>query len=191
MSFFKKILILAAALVLVSAPAFVYAQYGIEETQKATGNLLPKNIAGKSSITEVVGSVVSIALSLIGIVFFLLVLYAGFTWMTAMGNTEKVTKAKDMLEAAAIGLILVMASYAIARFVFTSLGGSAGLTNGGLADCSSITAEESCYQANCVWSPNNGTCINKTSICSAIVAEQPCYAAGCAWSPNAGTCGSK
>ncbi len=143
---------------LVVPPAL--AKYGLEDTQKATGDYLPKGIAGKTDVTEVVGAVVNIALGLIGIIFFLLVLYAGFSWMTAMGNTEKVTKAKEMIEMAVIGLILVMASYAIARFVFDQLGGS-GSEPG--SSCGANTLETPCLDAGCQWDNQNSVCIEKTT----------------------------
>lgn len=123
-SFLKKFLVIATALAsLTFAFPALAASYGLSETQQATGGLLPTGIAGKQTIPEVVGAIVSAGLGLIGVVFFLLILYAGFSWMIAMGNTEKVSKAKEMLEAAIIGLVIVLASYAIATFVFTSLGG--------------------------------------------------------------------
>jgi hypothetical protein len=45
----------------------------------------------------------------------------GFIWMTAGGNEEKVGKAKKMLVAGIIGLIIVVAAYAIARFAVGSI----------------------------------------------------------------------
>ena len=99
-------------------------------------NLLPTTVAGESDIPSVIGKIVGVGLSLIGVVFFILALYAGFTWMTALGNTEKVTKAKDILEAAIIGLVIVFAAYAISSFVFSAIQGQqpAGApTTGGAA----------------------------------------------------------
>jgi hypothetical protein len=60
-------------------------------------------------------------LMFVGTIFFLLVLYAGLTWMTAGGGSEKVMKAKTMLETAVIGLLIVAASYAISTYVFERL----------------------------------------------------------------------
>lgn len=47
--------------------------------------------------------------------------YAGLRWMTARGNEEFATKAKDAMFAATIGLILVVASYGIATFIFSRI----------------------------------------------------------------------
>ncbi|MFA6548146.1 MAG: pilin [Candidatus Magasanikbacteria bacterium] len=102
------------------------ADYGLKATVDATGGSLPTSIKGAKTIPELAGIIVNAGLSLVGIIFFLLMLYAGINWMKAMGNTEEVTKAKDMIIQAVIGLVIVMAAYAATNFVFTSLGASGG-----------------------------------------------------------------
>lgn len=126
MSFGKALVFLLIAVVgAVCVPAFVFAdKYGIDDTVNATGNLLPKSIVGASDVPQLIGKVIAVILSLLAIVFFLLIFYAGITWMTARGNSEAVTKSKDIMEAAVIGLLIVMGSYAISRFVFENLVGS-------------------------------------------------------------------
>lgn len=94
---------------------------------------LPYQVAGESNVPAIIGKVVSYALSLIGVLFFALILFAGFLWMSAMGNTEKSEKAKQILEGAIIGIVLVLGAYAITQFVFT------GLSNGS-STAPSVTA---------------------------------------------------
>lgn len=65
--------------------------------------------------------IVNFALSLLGIIAVLIILYAGFTWMTSGGNDEKVGSAKKMLFAAVAGLIIILTSYSIMSFVLRSL----------------------------------------------------------------------
>ena len=112
------------------------ADYGLDKTRDRAG--LPRTIAGASTIPEIIGQIVSVGLSLLGIVFFILILYAGLTWMTATGNTEKIDKAKNTLETAAIGLIIVVAAYAIASFVFTKL--SSGAETAGIGSGTAVCA---------------------------------------------------
>jgi hypothetical protein len=64
-----------------------------------------------------IGQVVGAVLAFIGVIFLILMIYAGFTWMMARGNQQDVQKAKDMIEAAIIGLIIVMAAYAITAYI--------------------------------------------------------------------------
>ncbi len=106
--------------------------YGTRTALGATQGALPYSVAGSDTVPGIIGKVVAVILSFIGIIFFLLVLFAGFMWMSAMGNSERVTKAKDILEAAAIGLLIVLGAYAITRFVFQGLSQS-GATSAGPA----------------------------------------------------------
>jgi len=120
----KIVLALTISLSLFSFAAIAAAdQFGLKATADVVGtNILPQG--GASTIPQKVGTVVNALLGFIGIVFFILVLYAGFKWMTALGNTESVQKAKDIMEAAAIGMVIVLAAYAITKFVFTEVGGN-------------------------------------------------------------------
>jgi hypothetical protein len=70
----------------------------------------------RSVILEKVGGFVGLALSFVGIVFLLLIIWAGLQWMTAQGNSSQVDKAKDLMINAVIGLIIVSAAYSITIF---------------------------------------------------------------------------
>ncbi len=96
--------------------------YGLDAAQKATGDTVIKGSGDASTdVPQLVGKIINVGLGLIGIVFFLLVFYAGVLWMTASGGKEQIEKAKSIMIAAVVGLIIVMAAYAITNFVFTSL----------------------------------------------------------------------
>lgn len=99
-----------------------------EQAGFAGANEGAPTVAGQRAFPQIIGVVIKAALSFIGILFFGLMLYGGFMWMRAMGNSEHVTKAKDTLEAAIIGIVLILAAYAITSFVFDKLNTS---TTGG------------------------------------------------------------
>jgi len=82
---------------------------------------------GEGSLTGFIGGLVSAALGLLGVVFFVLIIYGGALWMTAQGDTAKVDKAKKILLSAVIGLAVVMAAYAISYYVVGAIAGSTGL----------------------------------------------------------------
>lgn len=86
--------------------------------------------ASPSSMTQIIQYVISAFLGLLGIIFLVLIIYAGYNWMTAQGDEDKVTKAKDTLQRAVIGLIIIIAAYSITYFVFSSLPGGPGDTGG-------------------------------------------------------------
>lgn len=75
---------------------------------------------GTPEITTVpgfIGRMIGIALSFLGLAFFMLMLWGGFLWMFARGNETQVTKAKDLISNAVVGLIIVLSAYAITMFV--------------------------------------------------------------------------
>jgi TRAP-type C4-dicarboxylate transport system permease small subunit len=68
-------------------------------------------------LTLLASAVVRALLGLIGIVFFILIIYGGYSWMTAGGNDDKILKAKKLIIRAVIGLAIVASAYSIAYFV--------------------------------------------------------------------------
>jgi amino acid transporter len=62
---------------------------------------------------EYIGKILLLVFSFIGLIFMVLVIYAGIQWMTAQGNTSQVSKAKDTLVKAIVGLVIIMAAYGI------------------------------------------------------------------------------
>jgi len=100
--------------------------YGLQTAVSSTDGKLSENVArGSTDIRVAIGVVVGYGLGLVGVVFFILMLYAGINWMFAMGNTEKIDTAKSTMIMAALGLIVVLSAYAIAAFIFGALGATA------------------------------------------------------------------
>ncbi len=67
-------------------------------------------------------------LGLMGIIFTILIIYAGWQWMTAGGNEEQVAKAKKTLNNATIGLLLVIVAYALTVWIFKIINQAIGDT---------------------------------------------------------------
>lgn len=80
--------------------------------------------ATETSLSQKIGEIIKIALSLVGMIFLVLMIYAGFLWMTASGEEEKVTKATNILKAAVIGLIIIVAAYSLTTFVLNAVYGA-------------------------------------------------------------------
>jgi len=72
-------------------------------------------------VTNIVGNFITGFLALLGIIFIVLIILAGYNWMTAAGEEEKVNKAKDTLTRAIIGLVITVGAYAISQFVMDRL----------------------------------------------------------------------
>ena len=64
-----------------------------------------------------IGKIVQIFLGFLGVLAVVLIIYAGFLWMTAGGDSAKVDKAKDYIKNAVIGIVIILAAYVITTFV--------------------------------------------------------------------------
>lgn len=73
--------------------------------------------ANDTTLASTLGVIIGVVLSILGVVFMFIVIMAGYQWMTAQGNEAQVTKAKDSMTRAIIGLIVVISSYAIWVFI--------------------------------------------------------------------------
>jgi cbb3-type cytochrome oxidase subunit 3 len=87
-----------------------------ETTNIGYGGTPPIGGGTEEDLASVAGKIVGAALSFIGILFFGLVIYGGFLWMLARGNSGEIDKAKDLIIAATTGLIIVLSAYALTRF---------------------------------------------------------------------------
>jgi hypothetical protein len=106
-------LVLLSALLFTASPAL--AQFGLDATaQKA-------QYGSGTDIYSTISTVISLGLSLAGIVFLAIMFYAGLRWMTARGNEEFIEKAKNAMFAAIIGFIIVTVSYGLSTFIFSRL----------------------------------------------------------------------
>lgn len=85
------------------------------------GTTIPESIT--KPISEQIGTIIGALLAFIGVIFFILMIYGGFLWMTAQGNEEQITKAKNLIIAAVIGIIIVMSAYAITAYIGGTLTG--------------------------------------------------------------------
>jgi len=105
-----------AMLALVLFPAIALAQVNVYINELAA----PLGL-GNRDIRDTIASIINVALGLLGIVAIVIVIYAGFLWMTAGGSDDKIKEAKGWLTGGIIGLVIILSAYAIARFVVGSL----------------------------------------------------------------------
>ncbi len=120
-------LVLSLGLAAAAVPA-VWAQAPsgsvLSDMSKAGGNSASSaglTSGGEMTVGEIVGRVIRGFLGLLGLIFVVLTIYAGFLWMTASGNEEQISKAKKMLTNAVIGIIIILLAYSVTAFVMSSL----------------------------------------------------------------------
>lgn len=119
----KQIIILSCLVIVLILPYFALAEgnQALDKLQAVGSTNGPYVGVGWNGVSQIIGAGISAALALIGVVFLVLMIYAGFKWMTARGEEEKVEKAKDTITRAIIGLIIVIGAYAIWAFIYSKL----------------------------------------------------------------------
>lgn len=75
----------------------------------------------RTDIRVVIANLINVILQISGIILILYIIYAGYLWMTAGGEEEQVTKAKTIISACVMGLLIVLSAYSLASFVISRL----------------------------------------------------------------------
>ena len=116
----------AALLSLLASPAFAAP---INTGLAPIANVIA---LGTQDIRTIIGRIIYVALGIIGTVLLVIIVYAGFLWMTAGGNEDRVAEAKKWITNAVIGLAIVLSAYAITYFIITQLvAATTGVGGGG------------------------------------------------------------
>lgn len=95
--------------------------------------LVESDLDEDRSLGQVVGGIINIVLALLAIIAIVLFLYGGFLWMTAGGNEENVAKAKKIITATVIGLVIILLSAAAVNFVLGNLINETGADLNGIS----------------------------------------------------------
>jgi TRAP-type C4-dicarboxylate transport system permease small subunit len=74
-----------------------------------------------SCLTGIVGSIINIVFSLLGIALFILLIWGGWEWMTSGGENKGVESAKTRIYNAVMGIVITAIAYALAKFVLSLL----------------------------------------------------------------------
>ena len=72
---------------------------------------------GTADLKTTVINIISWVLGILALVAVVMIIIGGFQWLTAAGSEEKIEKAKKVISAAVIGLIIVLLAWAIVIFV--------------------------------------------------------------------------
>ena len=90
---------------------------------------------GEAPLPQVIGNIIKIGLSLLGLIAVIIMIAGGFIWMTSGGVVDKVTKAKKIISSGLIGLLIIVFAYAIVSFIMGRLSGVTGEGLGGSGGC--------------------------------------------------------
>ncbi|MFA5070290.1 MAG: hypothetical protein WC528_03330 [Patescibacteria group bacterium] len=108
----KKIALVATTVLAFALPFVAMAQtpLSIENVGGTLG-------LGTADLKQSVINILQWVLGLLALIAVIMIIIGGFQWMTAAGNEEKIEKAKKVISAAVIGLIIILLAWAIVIFV--------------------------------------------------------------------------
>ena len=116
----KSVSIISLAL---SALAIKAAQAAnLQDAFKRAGEVASSTYKTDRTLNLMLGDIITVVLSALGVVFIAFMIYAGYLWMTASGNEQKADKAIQILKESIIGLVVVIGAYAISYFVIQIFG---------------------------------------------------------------------
>lgn len=134
MSLRLSVTVALTAIALLGLASYSQAQGPTEDIQAQLGTAAGAQGANLGQPTDprvIVAFIIRAFLGLTAMVLIILNIYAGFTWMTAGGNEEKVTTAKTTIRNSTIGLIIVLSAYSITLFAtYLARGQQYGLGGG-------------------------------------------------------------
>ncbi|HJX45796.1 MAG TPA: hypothetical protein VJ399_01360 [Patescibacteria group bacterium] len=94
----------------------------LAQVRPPEGNEVVDGVLTIQSVEYLFNNIISIALSLAGIVLFILLIMGGFKFITAGGEPAKVEGARKTLTSAIVGLIVIILSFLILRIIQTLTG---------------------------------------------------------------------
>ena len=86
---------------------------GMQQSAQGTG------LDRSANLPEFIGDVIKGILGIIGVLFLILLIYAGILWLIARGDDAKIKKAREIIIASLTGFIIVMISYGLTSFVIS------------------------------------------------------------------------
>jgi len=111
----------------------------------AAGSTIPKT----TDLAQLIGKILQAALGFVGTLFLLLMVYAGFVYMTARGDEKKVSEAKKMIVGAVVGVVIIASAYAITSFVLSAATGAGGSSQSSNPTPISSPDEGGCQPRQC------------------------------------------
>ncbi|MEI6835254.1 MAG: hypothetical protein WCK59_00245 [Candidatus Falkowbacteria bacterium] len=130
-----KALVFIFILQLMMVPAVFGASLNTKGLDAQDSALVTESgLASNSNLATIISVLIKSVLGFLGIIFLVLTIMAGFKWMNAQGNEDDIKKAQASLKNSIIGLVIVLAAYAITYSVFTYLpftGNGSGAGGGG------------------------------------------------------------
>ena len=95
-----------------------------QATNEAYGGGTAVTVNEKSFVGSIV-IIINLLLVFLGILFFILMIYAGYLWMIARGNQQEVDKAKKIIREAITAIIIILCARLFTEFILYAIGQAA------------------------------------------------------------------
>lgn len=99
----------------------------------------------ETTLAENVGIIIKAALSFVGVIFLVLMVYAGYLWFTSRGEEEPIKKAQKIIATSVVGLAIVASAYGVTNLIVprilertTGEGGGAPTVGGAGVECCTV-----------------------------------------------------
>jgi hypothetical protein len=115
--FFGLIIFLGLFLLCPEAKAL---EVGLNEISKPLG-------LGREDVRVTMAKIINLSLGILGLIDLLIIIVAGALYLSALGDSERIAKAKKILIYAGTGLIIVLAAFSITNFIINELIGATGV----------------------------------------------------------------
>lgn len=126
---------------------FLFLPAGVDAASIETGYSIE---LGTTSPEDIAINIINWVLGILAIIAVIIIIVAGVLWMTSGGNEERIQKAKKILIAALIGLLIILAAWGIVWYIFNRLSDWTGDGAGG-GECSANSdcgeSQYCCYPA--------------------------------------------
>jgi hypothetical protein len=110
----------ASTLPILLLPAVTFAQISRGQEQLGEVATASEFVQGPS-LPVMIGNLINILLSIVGVYFVVIIVYAGWLYLSDSGDSAKVKKAKTLMGQAVIGIAIILAAYSISNFVIENL----------------------------------------------------------------------
>ncbi len=117
---------LALGLFPMAAQAISPAASAIEGSLQGAGSAAYGTSTVANNAPQLIANGINVILGASGIVLIGYLVYAGILYMQAGSDPKKATQAKTIIVNAVIGLVIIVAAWAIANFVFQQLAAATG-----------------------------------------------------------------
>ncbi|MFH1456908.1 MAG: hypothetical protein ABIF17_02200 [Patescibacteria group bacterium] len=112
-----------------------FADFAVASTNPAVSGLNRTagdlGLSGDGDPISITANIVKFILGFLGLIFLLLLIYAGFLRMTAQGSPEKIKSSNGIITSAIVGVFIILASYIITVFVIDQIDQQVGGGGGG------------------------------------------------------------